>query len=250
MQSHNILQTRVHATTYPSASNLICSWAQARESRYVCAANVHMVMEAYDDAVFSAAINEADLVTSDGMPLVWTLKRLGAKEATRVYGPDLMLAVCEQAERDGIAIGLYGGRVDGFDALETFLLKRFPNLKIAFHEAPPFRPLYDEEDEATIKAINESDTGILFVALGCPKQERWMAQRRGQINSVMIGVGMAFDIYAGAVKQAPKWMQKPGLEWLYRLTQDPKRLWKRYAVHNPRFVLLVLWQLLRGKLGT
>jgi len=239
-----ILGTRIDATTYADATHAIMQWARARLSRYVCAANVHMVMEAYDDLHFRRVVNSADLVTSDGMPLVWALHRMGIEDAMRVYGPDLMLSVCEAAQREQLPVALYGGSADHLTDLTNELLRRFPSLQIVFTHAPPFRPLTKDEDEDVIRRINASGARIVFVGLGCPKQETWMLEHKGRIQSVMLGVGAAFDFYSGRVRQAPRWMMRMGLEWLYRLTQDPKRLWRRYIRHNPRFMVFLLLQFL------
>ncbi|WP_457637190.1 WecB/TagA/CpsF family glycosyltransferase [Oceanithermus sp.] len=222
----------------------IINWAVQEDSRYVCAANVHMVMESYDSIDFRKVVNSADLVTPDGMPLVWMMRRLGVPNQSRVAGPELLPRVCEAAAQQGIPVGFYGGTADTLSGLTQHLLKRFPSLKIAYAHSPPFRPLSDEEDERVVREINSSGARILFVGLGCPKQERWMAEHRGRVRAVMIGVGAAFDFHAGKVRKAPAWMQRMGLEWLFRLAMEPRRLWRRYAKHNPRFVMLAIMQLL------
>jgi len=201
-------------------------------------------MEAHDSAALRQGVNGADLVTPDGRPLVWALKALGAKGASQVRGTDLMAHVMERAARENVPIGLYGGSPDSLEELVRVLESRFPRLRVAFKISPPFRPLTPEEDEAVIKEIVSSGARILFVGIGCPKQERWMIAHRDRIPAVMVGVGAAFDFHAGRVRQAPRWMQAAGLEWAYRLLRDPRRLWKRYAKHNPRFVGLFLLQLL------
>jgi N-acetylglucosaminyldiphosphoundecaprenol N-acetyl-beta-D-mannosaminyltransferase len=241
-QSRYILSMRVDVTSYIDATERIVAWANQRRNGYVCAANVHMTMEAFDSQVFAQVVNNAILVTPDGMPLVWALKALGIQTASRVYGPTLVLHICEEAARQGIPIGLYGGTPDSLAAFAGFLYQQFPNIEIACQISPPFRPLTSEEDRIYTRQIVESGTRILFVGIGCPKQEYWMAAHRDTISAVMIGVGAAFDFHSGRVKQAPQWMQKRGLEWLFRLRQEPKRLWKRYVLHNPRFVVLFLLQ--------
>lgn len=246
LQHRYILGTRVDATSYDDASARILQWARAGESRYVCACNVHMVMEGYDSPDFQKVINAADLVTSDGMPLVWVLRRLGLHEQTRVYGPDLTLSVCEAAAREGVPVGLYGGTPETLDALQNSYRARFPQLKIAYAYPPPFRPLTREEDETIVQAINTSGTRILFVGLGCPKQELWIAEHRDRVQVVMLAVGAAFDFHSGRVKQAPVWMQRSGLEWLFRLLMEPRRLWRRYLRVNLCFLWLIMRQLLAG----
>lgn len=236
---------RVDPTSYAEATAKVLSWAQAGESRYVCVANVHMVMEAHDDPHFRALVNAADLVTPDGMPLVWILKRKGFPRQERVYGPELTLRVAEEAARRGVPVGFYGGHPEALEALVRNLKARFPGLQVAYAYSPPFRPLTPEEDREVVEAINASGARILFVGLGCPKQERWMAEHKGKIRAVMLGVGAAFDLHAGRVRQAPRWMQRAGLEWLFRLLMEPRRLWRRYLKHNPRFMLLALQELLQ-----
>ena len=241
----HILGMRVDVTSYSDSIERVLSWAVAGESRYVCVANVHMVMEAFDSPEFRGIVNAADLVTPDGMPLVWMLRRLGVRGQTRVYGPELTLRLCEAAAQRGIAVGFYGGTEEALASLVANLRERFPNLRVAYAYSPPFRPLTPEEDEEIVKAINASGARILFVGLGCPKQERWMAAHNGKVQAVMLGVGAAFDLHAGKVRQAPAWMQRAGLEWFFRLLMEPRRLWKRYLKHNPRFIVLAALQLLK-----
>jgi N-acetylglucosaminyldiphosphoundecaprenol N-acetyl-beta-D-mannosaminyltransferase len=207
-------------------------------------ATVHMTMEAFDSLAFQRVVNGADLITPDGRPLVWALRSLGVRDATQVRGTDLTTHVVERAAREGIPIGLYGGTPDLLETFVRVLEKRYPGVRVVCRIAPPFRPLTPEEDEAVTKEILSSGARILFVGIGCPKQERWMEAHQGRIPAVMLGVGAAFDFHTGRVRQAPGWMQAAGLEWLFRLLMDPRRLWKRYARHNPRFVVLFLLQLL------
>ena len=239
-----ILGVSVHPSSYRAAVSQITSWAKMNESRYICAANVHMVMEAYDSPSFMQVVNDADLVTPDGMPLVWMMRRLGIPDQERVYGPELMIKLIEASAQNSIPIGFYGSSPQVLENLVNRIKKDYHSIEIAYSFSPSFRPLSDEEDRRIINEINSSEVRILFVGLGCPKQERWMAQHKGKIYAVMVGVGAAFDFYARARPQAPAWMQKRGAEWLYRLLQEPRRLWKRYLVHNPRFLVLALYQLL------
>lgn len=240
-----ILGTRVDSTSYELATRQVVDWARRAESRYVCAANVHMLMEAHDDASFREAVGRAALVTPDGMPLVWVMRRLGVKNQQRVYGPDLTLHVARAASEQSIPIGLYGGTPQTLARLSGNLKLQYPGLHIAYAFSPPFHPMSPEEDAQATDEIIRSGARILFVGLGCPKQERWMAEHQDRIPAVMLGVGAAFDIHAGEKPQAPAWMQSAGLEWLFRLASEPRRLWRRYLYHNPRFVILVLLQLLR-----
>jgi N-acetylglucosaminyldiphosphoundecaprenol N-acetyl-beta-D-mannosaminyltransferase len=197
-----------------------------------------MLMEAHDSLSFKEIVNAADLVTPDGMPLVWMMRLKGQRDQQRVYGPTLMLHVLEAAERENIPVGFYGSSPETLQSLIPRMQSRFPSLGIVYSFSPPFRELTEEENLRIDETVNSSEAGILFVGLGCPKQEKWMAEHRGKINSVMLGVGAAFDFHAGIKPQAPSWMQKNGLEWLYRFVSEPRRLWRRYLYHNPRFVFL------------
>src|SRR5271157_858481 len=239
-----ILGVSVHPTSYQAAVKQITSWAEMKESRYVCVSNVHMIMEAYDSQSFMQVVNSADLVTPDGMPLVWMMRRLGTPSQERVYGPQLMIKLIEASAQNSIPIGFYGSSAQVLENLVNRIKKDYPSVDIAYSFSPPFQPLSDEEHTRIVNEINSSGVRILFVGLGCPKQERWMAQHKSKISAVMVGVGAAFDFYAGAKPQAPAWMQKGGLEWLYRLLQEPRRLGKRYLYHNPRFMVLALIQFL------
>ena len=226
---------RVDATSYQDAVNRILGWATHGESRYVCCANVHSVMESVDSSDFRGCMNGADLVTSDGIPLVWALRLLGIARAARVYGPDLVPAVLRAADRQGLRIGFYGGTSETLRLLLDKTERQFPGL-VGYGFSPPFHDLTPDQDESVVQRINASGIQILFVGLGCPKQEQWMAAHRERVQAVMLGVGAAFDFLTGMKPQAPAWMQGAGLEWLFRLAVEPKRLWRRYLKHNPRFV--------------
>jgi len=234
---------RVDATSYEDAARRVVRCARERRSAYVCVASVHMVMEAFDSAPFRGVVNGAHLVTPDGRPLVWALKGLGIKNASQVRGTDLTARVVEHAAREQIPIGLYGGTPELLESFVEVLRARYPGVEVACKIAPPFRPLGPEEDEEVTREIVASGARILLVGIGCPKQERWMAAHKGRVPAVMLGVGAAFDFHTGRIRQAPRWMQAAGLEWVFRLMMDPRRLWKRYAKHNPRFMALLLLQL-------
>jgi N-acetylglucosaminyldiphosphoundecaprenol N-acetyl-beta-D-mannosaminyltransferase len=246
LQSRRILQTRVDATSYRHATDQVLDWAAAGESRYVCVATVNNLIEGCDDPGYNALMEAADLVTPDGMPLVWGLRLLGVPDASRVYGPDLTPVVCEEAARRGIPVGFYGGQDDVLDDLAGSLTARYPGLRIAYRWSPPFRPLTAEEEAKVADDLVRSGTRVLFVGLGTPKQERWMADHKG-LPIVMLGVGAAFDFLSGRKRQAPRALQGLGLEWLYRLVHEPRRLWRRYLYRNPRFVALFAAQLLRQR---
>ena len=230
--------------SYAATLELVIVWAHALESRYVCIANVHLLMEAHDSATIMDIVNSADMVTPDGMPLVWMMRLKGARNQERVYGPTLMLHVLESAVCEGIPIGFYGGAPVVLESLLKRMQARYENLKVAFSFSPPFSATSSKEDAGIIEQINQSGARILFVGLGCPKQEIWMAEHEGKVKAVMLGVGAAFDFHAGVKPQAPAWMQKIGLEWFFRLLTEPRRLWKRYLYHNPRFIVLALADLL------
>jgi N-acetylglucosaminyldiphosphoundecaprenol N-acetyl-beta-D-mannosaminyltransferase len=240
--SRYVVGTRVDATSYEEATQHILDWAKAQESHYICAANVHMLMEAYDNSGFAQVVNHAAIVTPDGMPLVWALGALGVKQVSRVYGPTLTLHVCEGAAQEGIPIGLYGGTEESLAAFTAFLNQKFPTLQIVCQIAPPFHALSPAEDHHYTTQIQQSGAQILLVGIGCPKQELWMSQHQGRISAVMLGVGAAFDFHSGRVRQAPVWFQRIGMEWMFRLIMEPRRLWKRYFKHNPRFLLFFAWQ--------
>lgn len=240
-----ILGMNVSRTDYNHASELICQWSRRRLSKYVCVANVSSVMEAYDSPRFQRVMNEADLVTPDGMPLVWGLRLLGRSDASRVYGPELMPLLLEKAAERGLTVGFYGTAPETLKRLLKVVRTRYPELRIGYGYSPPFRTLTRAEDEAICRDIRDSGAQMLFVGLNTPKQDDWMAKHRGRVPSVMLGVGAAFDFLAGSKRQAPRWMRSSGLEWLFRLITEPRRLWKRYLKHNPRFVVLFALQLLR-----
>jgi N-acetylglucosaminyldiphosphoundecaprenol N-acetyl-beta-D-mannosaminyltransferase len=202
------------------------------------AAAVHLVMVAQEDQATRDAVADVSLVVPDGQPLVWALKALGHEQATRVYGPDLMAKYCQRSATTGARMYLYGGRNQGaLVELALKLRRRYPGLQIVGGYSPPFRPLSDEERDWVVHDINRSKADVVWVGTGQPKQEIWMREMRPLLDAPMlIGVGAAFDFHAGLVPQAPTWMQNIGLEWVYRLSKEPRRLWRRYARYNPRFV--------------
>jgi N-acetylglucosaminyldiphosphoundecaprenol N-acetyl-beta-D-mannosaminyltransferase len=244
-----ILGMRVDATSYEHAAAEILRWGGAGESRYVCVATVNNVIEAHDDPAYRSIMEGADLVTPDGMPLVWGLRLLGVGGATRVYGPDLTPIVCERAAALGVPVGFFGGTPEVLEDLTSSLVRRYPALRVAYTYSPPFRPLRPDEEAWVSERVNRSGARLLFVGLGTPKQEQWMAARKGEIDAVMVGVGAAFDFLSGRKRQAPALLQVLGLEWLFRLLNEPRRLWRRYLYRNPRFVVLFTAQLLRRRLG-
>jgi N-acetylglucosaminyldiphosphoundecaprenol N-acetyl-beta-D-mannosaminyltransferase len=240
-----VLATHVLPLCAEEAARIVCGWATAGLARAVCASNVHMLMEAHDDRHFAAALDAADLVVCDGRPLVWAARLQGVDDARQCRGLDLTMAVCDLATRRGLTIGLYGGEAWVNEEVRRRLQRRFPGLAITYCWSPPFRELTEQEDLAAAEALAAADPDILFVSLGCPRQERWMLSHRDRIPCVMLGVGAVFDMIAGRVRVAPRWMQRSGLEWAFRLGCEPRRLWRRYARHNARFVALVLAQQVR-----
>lgn len=245
----NVVSSPVTALVFEQQIEVMLEWARKKLSKVVCVANVHMLMEAHLDDGFKSVLEAADMVTPDGMPLVWMMRLLGAKAQDRVAGLDIFHAVCHKAANEGVSIYLVGSTSEVLNEMKARLQKDFPNLEVAGLAPLPFRPLTEAEDQDLINEINDSGAGFAMVALGCPKQEKWMAEHKGKLNAVMIGLGGAFPVYAGLHKRAPKWIREMGFEWLYRLAQEPKRLWKRYGTTIPPFLLLATQQLmLRSRL--
>lgn len=233
----DVLGVGISAVNMEMAVAEVGRWVEQGERHYVCVTGVHGVMESQRDADLARIHNESGLTTPDGMPMVWAGRKAGADWMTRVYGPDLMLAVLARAAERGWKSFLYGGNDGVADLLAEKLRARIPGLEIVGTYCPPFRPLTPEEDAAVVEMINSSGANLVWVGLSTPKQERWMAAHVGRLDAAaMFGVGAAFDFHAGLVPQAPGWMQRHGLEWLYRLTKEPKRLWRRYLRNNPAFI--------------
>lgn len=239
----NVLGIGISAITMSQALAIIEEWIVQRERHYVCVTDVHSVMESQRDENLRRIHNTAGLVTPDGMPLVWFSHLRGSRHVERVYGPDLMLALAERSIEKGYRHFLYGGRVGVPERLAQNLTQWFPGLNIAGTYSPPFHTLTGEEELRTVQMINVSNADIVWVGLGNPKQEYWMKEHLGKVAApVMIGVGAAFDFHSGLKKQAPRWIQRSGFEWLYRFMTEPRRLGKRYLVNNPLFLWLILLQ--------
>jgi N-acetylglucosaminyldiphosphoundecaprenol N-acetyl-beta-D-mannosaminyltransferase len=235
----NLLGTPVSLVDYERAMDWMDAMVAARERGYVCVAPVHTVMAAREDPELRNAVRGSSLTVPDGQPLVWALNALGHHLDDRVYGPTLMARYCERSARTGVRMFLYGGR-DGaaLDRLEQNLLGRYPGLRIVGRHVPPFRPLTTAEERAVAEEIDRSGADVVWVGIGVPKQEKWMAAMRDRLAApVLVGVGAAFDFHAGLVRQAPPWVQRAGMEWAFRLAMEPGRLWRRYARYNPRFVV-------------
>lgn len=239
-----VLNAPITALPFEGQMSLIVDWAAHKMGKFACVANVHMLMEAHRNPSFQSVLERADLVTPDGMPLVWMMRFQGFKAQDRVAGMEIFLSLCSLASEKSIRIGLLGATPEILHAMRDRLGVEFPELNVASVEPLPFRSLTEEEDAALVARINSKGVGIVFVALGCPKQECWMAEHKERINAVMIGIGGVFPVYAGLQKWAPKWCREAGLEWLYRLVQEPRRLWKRYATTIPPFIWLAARQLL------
>jgi N-acetylglucosaminyldiphosphoundecaprenol N-acetyl-beta-D-mannosaminyltransferase len=238
-----VIGVGIDPTTWTEAVQSIASWSKDRQSRVVCLSNVHAVVTARLDPEFSKVVEEADMAAPDGAPIAFMLRKLGFPSQERIDGPGLMWRYCAHAAASGDAIYLYGGQESTLAALQQRLASEFPELRIAGAYSPPFRALTPEEDDAVVQAINDSEADVVWVSLGCPKQEKWMAAHRGRINAVMVGVGAAFNYHGGTLSRAPLWMQRNGLEWLHRLVMSPGQLWKRYLVTNTLFIVYAARQL-------
>ena len=242
-----VLGTAIDVVDWSTALSRIAAWAEAHESRIVCICNSHSVVTSTQDAHFKNIIESADMATPDGAPVASMLRKTGYAHQQRINGPDLMWKYCALAAHRNERIYLYGGQADMLGILQQRLLSAFPGLQIAGAYSPPYRAPTLAEDSADIARINASGAGTVWVSLGCPKQEQWMDRHRGKIHAVMIGVGAAFDYHAGTLQRAPLWMQNAGLEWLYRVIKEPRRLWRRYLVTNTLFVMGAAWQLSIGR---
>jgi N-acetylglucosaminyldiphosphoundecaprenol N-acetyl-beta-D-mannosaminyltransferase len=245
----DVLGVPLALTDYEHTIGWIDAMIAARGRGYVCVAAVHTVMACEEDDELRAAILGSSLTVPDGQPLVWAMNALGHELPHRVYGPDLMARYCEHAASTGARMFLYGGRdQDALVQLGLNLRSKYPGLNIVGGYVPPFRPLTAEEEDAVIDEINGSAADVVWVGIGVPKQEKWMARMRDRLDPpVLVGVGAAFDFHAGLMPQAPDWMQSTGLEWAYRLSREPRRLWRRYLRYNPRFVIGFLRQWLRHR---
>lgn len=234
----DVLGVGVSAIDMRMTLDVVDQWIARGEHHYVCVTGVHGIMESQRDAHLREVHNRSGLTTPDGMPLVWAGRAAGAPRMDRVYGPDLMLALCEMANARGFSSYFYGGRPGVADRLAQRLQGLYPGLRIAGTYAPPFRELSADEDEHVVNLINRAQPDVVWVGLGTPKQELWMAAHIHKLDAnALIGVGAAFDIHAGLSPQAPHWMQRSGLEWAFRLGHEPRRLWRRYLYGNPRFLV-------------
>jgi N-acetylglucosaminyldiphosphoundecaprenol N-acetyl-beta-D-mannosaminyltransferase len=240
-QKVNILGVGVSAINMSMALDIIDGWIKRRECNFVCVRDVHGIMRCQEDEELRQIHDQAGLVTPDGMPLAWISRLRGFRYVDRVCGPDLMPAICERSPGHGYRHFFYGGGDGVAELLKEKLQVRFPGLDVVGTYSPPFRPLTEEEDEEIVRRINALRPDIVWIGLSTPKQERWMAAHLGRIGaSVMIGVGAAFDFHAGLKNQAPYWIQRSGLEWLFRLASEPRRLWYRYVILVPKFLVMLI----------
>jgi N-acetylglucosaminyldiphosphoundecaprenol N-acetyl-beta-D-mannosaminyltransferase len=244
--SYKVLGVWVDAVQIPDVIGQVEEWIARREGcRFVAVTGMHGLTEAQHDAEFKTILNAAGLVVADGMPLVWIGRRYGFEMRRRVYGPELMETFCKETAKKGYRHFFYGGAPGVGEELAMRFVSMFPGVVVAGTYSPPFRPLTREEDGEVIQAIEMAQADIVWVGLSTPKQERWMHEHRGRLNvPVLVGVGAAFDFHTGRIAQAPEWMRERGLEWLFRLAMEPRRLWRRYLVYGAEFAALVLMELL------
>jgi N-acetylglucosaminyldiphosphoundecaprenol N-acetyl-beta-D-mannosaminyltransferase len=247
MKKLKIIKSLISLGSYQTQLDHILNLPKANNSSYVCIANVHMTIEVYQDKSFEQIVNNAELATPDGMPLAKAIKFIYGIAQERVAGMDLTADIMRECEKRGESIFVYGLSDETLAIFQEKAKEEFPNLSLNVY-SPPFKDLSDLEKNEIVSKINNLSPDFVFVALGCPKQEKWMAEHKDVVNSCMIGLGGALEVYAGVKERAPQWMQEYSLEWLYRLIQDPKRLWKRYLVTNTLFIALFLKQLIMVKL--
>ncbi len=245
MQYVNVLGVRVSPLPLAGVLEAIDRWIKDDTVQYICCTSVNGVMASQHDPQIRRTINWAGLVVPDGMPLVWLVRWAGYPDQDRVYGPDLLLAVCARGQEKGYSHFFYGGAPGVAERLVANLGQRFPDIRVAGVYSPPFRALTVEEDEAVIERINRANPDIVWMGISTPKQDLWMFEHYKRLRAkVCIGVGAAFDFHSGLVRQAPRWIQRSGFEWAYRFWQEPRRLWRRYLLGNPAFIFLVALQLL------
>lgn len=241
LKKYSLFGVNYAATDYEEASSILVEKAKAHTSYAFSALAVHGLIEAYNSAKFLKAVNSIDMVVPDGQPVRWALNSLfGLGLKDRVYGPELALHVLRKANSHKLKIYLYGSTSTTLDKLVQFISSGYPEVEICGVHADRFREATEEEDRADIEKINRAGAHIVLVGRGCPRQEIWVSAHKGKVNAVMMAIGAAFDFHARVVSQAPPWMQKNGLEWLYRLIQEPRRLWKRYLITNSTFIYLFL----------
>lgn len=250
MRKYSLFGIVYAATDYEEASDCIIHAARQRSTFGVSALAVHGLVTAYNDEELKALVNQIDLVVPDGQPIRWALNFFhGTRLKDRVYGPQLTLHVLEKASKLGLNVFLYGSTRETCSKFEAFILNKYPGVKVVGVHIDRFREATEAEDAEDIVRINNLNTHIVLVGRGCPRQERWVANHLGKVDAAMMAVGAAFDFHAGTVKQAPGWIQNAGLEWLFRLIQEPRRLWKRYLFTNSQFMFLFFKQLINSRIS-
>lgn len=244
-QRATVISLNLSLGNYQQFQEEIMTAAKAKQAGSVCFANVHMTIESKFNSNIAQAVNGADWVLCDGVPLLWSLRWLYGVKQNRATGLDMLPDLLQNAAETGVSVFFYGSTPEILQQTVDVCARKYPKLTIAGTLSPPFRPLTAEEDDQVVKQINQSGAGLVFVSLGCPKQELWMGKMRGRIPAVLLGIGGALPVLAGDVKRSPEWMQRAGLEWLFRFAQEPKRLFKRYAVTNS----LYTWYLMKQLVG-
>ena len=248
MKKIDLLGLSISTGSYQEFVNSLIKSAKEKKSHYTCVANVHMLIEAYRDKHFSRVVSNANVITPDGKPLSWALQLLYGIKQDRVAGMDLLPDLLNHASIQKLPVYFHGGTTELMDKTKAHLQQFYPSLKVSGYNSPPFRNLTAFEEETIIQNINASGAAFVFVVLGCPKQEKWMASMLGRINAVMVGIGGALPVMVGMQKRAPKWMQQSGLEWMFRLILEPKRLFRRYAITNSLFLYLLFKKYISLKL--
>lgn len=243
-----ILKTNINVTNMTETVHYLIENLDKLRGKYICVANVHTTVMSYEDELYRRIQNGAAMALPDGKPLSVVSQWMGYKQARKVSGPDLMPELFKASQKNGYSHYFYGSTEETLEKLEKALRSQYPKLKIAGMYSPPFRNLSEEEKSRIIQKINETSPDFIWVGLGAPKQEKWMAENKDKVRGIMIGVGAGFDFHAGTIKRAPKWMQDLGLEWLYRLLQEPGRLWKRYLVTNLKFIFFIIRDQIREKI--
>ena len=247
MESIKLVSINITLGNYKSFVDTIVTLAKSRVSTYVCVANVHMLVECAKDKAYGTLVNDADIITPDGMPLAKSLKLVYGIEQDRVAGMDLLPDLLLESERQNLSVFFYGGDDELMNRTKAYVLGNYPRLNVSGYYSPPFRPLTTDEENNVINLINVAAPNLLFVALGCPKQEKWMASMKNRLNTCMVGVGGALSVLIGLQKRAPEWMQRSSLEWLYRLAQEPNRLLKRYLITNTWFIYFLAREVVKSK---
>lgn len=243
-----VLNRHIDALDWDAAIGRILGWARDRQSRRVCLCNVHSAVTALKDEKLATALDRSDLVLPDGAPVAWLLRQKGFRRQTRIAGPDLMAKLCEVLQQSSIGCFLFGSSAATLQKLRYRLEQCYPNLRITGALSPEYGDWSEDQERDYIETINRSGAGIIFVGLGCPRQEIWMAERSKVVRGVMLGVGAAFDFHAGTIERAPSFMRRTGLEWLHRLLSEPKRLWRRYLITNSYFIWFAVRDLIASRL--